>query len=469
MLFKDLNLIPPLLQALGELGYQSPSPIQAQSIPFVLENKDLIAIAQTGTGKTAAFALPIIQKLISQPKVDGTKRKIRVLVLTPTRELATQINESFDDYAKYSHIKTKVVFGGVSQYGQVEILRKGLDVLVATPGRLIDLLNQGLVDLSNVQILVLDEADNMLDMGFIKEVKKIITKVPKKRQTLLFSATMPKAIEELADTILSNPAKVQVNPVSSTAEKVQQVVYFVDKPNKKNLLIEVLQDKKIQRVLVFTRTKHGADKVVKDLLKAGIQSAAIHGNKSQNARQKVLSQFKDSKIKALVATDIAARGIDIDELTHVINFELPNVPEQYVHRIGRTGRAGASGIAINFCDIEEKEYLQDIQKVIKKEIPVIEDHSYPMEIFTFEKKKREPRPPRASRLPKDLIEKPEPKESKTKDLKDARKPTQQQAKSQTKEMKKYQDYTMTQPSNHKKSNSKKRSFGSTRNGKRRSR
>ncbi len=452
MLFEDLNLIQPILQALKEQGYKSPTPIQAQAIPLVLENKDLIAIAQTGTGKTAAFAIPIIQTLMAQPKVDGVKRKIRVLVLTPTRELATQISDNFDDYGKYTHIKSKVIFGGVSQYAQVEIIRKGLDVLIATPGRLIDLLNQGLVDLSHVQILVLDEADNMLDMGFVKEVKRIITKIPKQRQSLLFSATMPKAIEELADTILVNPAKVQVNPVSSTAEKVNQVVYFVDKINKKNLLIEVLQDKKIERVLVFTRTKHGADRVVKDLLKAGIQSAAIHGNKSQNARQNVLSQFKSSRIRALVATDIAARGIDIDELTHVINFELPNVPEQYVHRIGRTGRAGASGTAINFCDIEEKAYLKDIEKVIKKQVPVIEDHSFPMEIFEFVKEKREPRPPRASRLTVVTNRKEDIEKSKGDKFKPREKPTPTQVKAQTKEMKKYQDYTLVQPA-------KKKSFG----------
>jgi ATP-dependent RNA helicase RhlE len=449
MIFEDLNLIQPILQAVKEQGYKSPTPIQEKAIPEVLKNKDLIAIAQTGTGKTAAFAIPIIQKLMAQPKVDGVKRKIKALVLTPTRELATQISDNFDDYGKYTHIKSKVIFGGVSQYAQVEILRKGLDVLIATPGRLLDLLSQGLVDLSHVEILVLDEADNMLDMGFVKEVKKIITKIPAQRQSLMFSATMPNAIEELADTILNNPSKVQVNPVSSTAEKVNQVVYFVDKLNKKNLLIEVLQDRKIERVLVFTRTKHGADRVVKDLLKAGIQSAAIHGNKSQNARQNVLAQFKSSRIRALVATDIAARGIDIDDLTHVINFELPNVPEQYVHRIGRTGRAGASGTAINFCDIEEKAYLRDIEKVIKKPVPVIEDHNFPMEIFTFVKEKREPRPPRASRMPSNLVEKPAGSDKAPKVDERRRayssKPTPAQAKAQTKEMKKYQDYTLTQP------------------------
>ena len=445
MSFSNLNLMKTILDALNEQGYKTPSPIQEKAIPEVLAGKDLIAIAQTGTGKTAAFAIPIIQLLSEDNETREGKRVIRTLILTPTRELATQISENFTSYGKYTSIKSKVIFGGVSQYAQVEVLRKGLDVLIATPGRLLDLLNQKLVDLSQVQILVLDEADSMLDMGFVKDVKKIITKIPSKRQTLLFSATMPEAIKELADTILIKPILVQVNPVSSTAEKVNQVVYFVDKINKKNLLIEVLQDHKIQRVLIFTRTKHGADRVAKDLNKVGIQAAAIHGNKSQNARQNILGQFKSSRIRALVATDIAARGIDIDELTHVINFELPNVPEQYVHRIGRTGRAGASGEAIAFCDIEEKPYLKDIEKVIKKQVPVIEDHPWPMEIHTFVKEKREPRPPRADRMPREYIKVDEnnPRREEKKFV-PSRRPTIEQAKAQTKEMKKYQDYTLAQ-------------------------
>jgi ATP-dependent RNA helicase RhlE len=378
MSFENLNLMEPILRALKTEGYTKPTPIQEQAIPLVLKRKDILGCAQTGTGKTAAFAIPMIQLLTQDNKPSGGKRVIRSLILTPTRELAIQIGESFVSYGKHTNLKYKVIFGGVNQHGQVEALRSGVDILIATPGRLLDLMNQRYVHLNDIQFFVLDEADRMLDMGFVHDVKKIISKLPSKRQSLFFSATMPPAIVDLADTILVNPAKVEVTPVSSTANLINQVVYFVDKGNKKHLLADVLKDKKIERALVFTRTKHGADKVAKELVRIGIQAQAIHGNKSQNARQLALSNFKSKLTRVLVATDIAARGIDIDELSHVINFELPNIPESYVHRIGRTGRAGASGIAIAFCDAEEKAYLKDIQKLIAKQIPVIDDHDYPL-------------------------------------------------------------------------------------------
>ncbi len=385
MSFENLNLIEPILKALKTEGYTTPTPIQAQAIPLVLHKHDLLACAQTGTGKTAAFAIPIIQLLTEDKTPTQGKKTIKCLVLTPTRELAIQIGESFANYGRNTNLKYKVIFGGVNQYSQVESLRAGVDVLIATPGRLLDLMNQRHVDISNIKFFVLDEADRMLDMGFIHDVKKVIAKLPAKRQSLFFSATMPPVIVKLADTILVNPSKVEVTPVSSTAEKINQVVYFVDKENKKPLLIDILKNNKIERVLVFTRTKHGADKVVKDLVKVGIQAQAIHGNKSQNARQNALNNFKSKLTRVLVATDIAARGIDIDELSHVINYELPNIPESYVHRIGRTGRAGASGIAIAFCDAEEKEYLRDIQKLIGKTIPVIDDHAYELKNHTVVK------------------------------------------------------------------------------------
>ncbi|MBK7182281.1 MAG: DEAD/DEAH box helicase [Bacteroidetes bacterium] len=385
MSFENLNLIEPILKALKTEGYTTPTPIQAQAIPLVLHKHDLLACAQTGTGKTAAFAIPIIQLLTEDKTPSQGKKAIKCLVLTPTRELAIQIGESFANYGRNTNLKYKVIFGGVNQYSQVESLRAGVDVLIATPGRLLDLMNQRHVDISNIKFFVLDEADRMLDMGFIHDVKKVIAKLPAKRQSLFFSATMPPVIVKLADTILVNPSKVEVTPVSSTAEKINQVVYFVDKENKKPLLIDILKNNKIERVLVFTRTKHGADKVVKDLVKVGIQAQAIHGNKSQNARQNALNNFKSKLTRVLVATDIAARGIDIDELSHVINYELPNIPESYVHRIGRTGRAGASGIAIAFCDAEEKEYLRDIQKLIGKTIPVIDDHAYELKNHTVVK------------------------------------------------------------------------------------
>jgi ATP-dependent RNA helicase RhlE len=379
MTFSELNLIDPILKALDSQGYTEPTPIQAQTIPLILEKRDILGCAQTGTGKTAAFAIPIIQLMNANKKPHDDIRRIKALVLTPTRELAIQIGDSFSDYGKNTRLKNVVIFGGVKQNAQVTAINKGIDILIATPGRLLDLISQKLVDLSALQFFVLDEADRMLDMGFVQDVKKILTKIPTKRQSLFFSATMPKEIVKLADSILDNPAKVEVAPASSTAETISQTVYHVDKSNKRHLLIEVLKDKNIERGLVFTRTKHGADKVTKDLNLAGINALAIHGNKSQNNRQNALNSFKENKIRILVATDIAARGIDIDELTHVINYELPNIPEQYVHRIGRTGRAGLSGVAIAFADADEMEYLRDIERTIKITIPVVEDHSYPIQ------------------------------------------------------------------------------------------
>ena len=376
MTFENLNLIDPILQALKTEGYTQPTPIQEKSIPIVLDRRDLLGCAQTGTGKTAAFAIPIIQILHTE-KEHGPK-KIKALILTPTRELAIQIEESFGAYGRNTNLKTLVIFGGVSQHHQVIALKAGVDILVATPGRLLDLMNQKFISLQDIKIFVLDEADRMLDMGFVHDVKKLITKIPAKRQTLFFSATMPSEIQKLADTILSNPMKVEVAPVSSTANTIKQSMYMVDGKDKKNLLVHLLRDKSIETVLVFTRTKHGADKVVKDLIRLEIDAEAIHGNKSQNARQRALTNFKARITRVLVATDIAARGIDIDELSHVVNYELPNVPETYVHRIGRTGRAGNNGIAISFCDADEKEYLRDIQKLIGKQIPVVTEHPFPL-------------------------------------------------------------------------------------------
>lgn len=376
MNFKDLNLIAPLLVALENEGYVNPTPVQEQSIPIILQGKDLLGCAQTGTGKTAAFALPILQ-LLSKPPIDNSHKVIKTLILTPTRELAIQIGDSFTAYGKHLRLKHTVIFGGVSQHAQVKALHAGVDILIATPGRLLDLINQKYISLSNISIFVLDEADRMLDMGFIHDVKKVVAKLPVKRQTLFFSATMPPEIQTLANTILVRPEKVEVTPVSSTAEIIDQYILYVDKKDKKKLLAHILKDKSIERALVFTRTKHGADKVVKDLHNADIRAEAIHGNKSQNARQRALNNFKTGEIRVLVATDIAARGIDIDSLSHVINFELPEIPETYVHRIGRTGRAGAEGIAFSFCDEEEKDDLKAIQKLIGKQIPVIENHPYP--------------------------------------------------------------------------------------------
>jgi ATP-dependent RNA helicase RhlE len=373
MEFKQLGLIDPILLALAEQGYTTPTLIQQQAIPIVLQQNDLLGCAQTGTGKTAAFAIPILQLLYTEKSHSSG---IKVLILTPTRELAIQINESFEAYGKYTKISHAVIFGGVSQVPQLSILKRGVDVLIATPGRLLDLINQGYISLRQLQIFVLDEADRMLDMGFIHDVKRVITKLPAKRQTLFFSATMPPEIQKLANVLLNKPSKVEVTPVSSTVDAIEQSLYYVGKADKNKLLLHLLKNDNINTALVFTRTKHGADKVVKVLHAHSITAAAIHGNKSQNARQNALSNFKDGTIKVLVATDIAARGIDIDELSHVINFELPEVPETYVHRIGRTGRAGNTGIAISFCDIDEKTELRDIQKVIGKTISVQEDNPY---------------------------------------------------------------------------------------------
>lgn len=368
MTFQNLGIILPILNAIKNQGYTSPTLIQQKAIPSILQGRDLIGCAQTGTGKTAAFAIPILQLLENKPAKQP--RSIRTLILTPTRELAIQINENFASYGKNLPLKHTAIFGGVSQVNQARVIRSGADILIATPGRLLDLMQQHLVDLTHIEIFVLDEADRMLDMGFIKDVQKIVAKLPKVRQTLFFSATMPISIQRLADSMLNNPAHVIVAPVSSAAQTVEQSVYFVEKEDKNKLLSQVLSDGAISRSLIFTRTKHGADKLVKQLLKEGIFAAAIHGNKSQNARQKALAGFKINKLRVLVATDIAARGIDIDELPHVINYDLPNVPETYVHRIGRTGRGGNSGKAVSFCGTEEKADLKGIEKLIGFKLPV---------------------------------------------------------------------------------------------------
>ncbi|MEA4825080.1 MAG: DEAD/DEAH box helicase [Clostridium sp.] len=378
MSFKNLNLIDPILKALNSKGYTNPTPIQEQAIPHILKGKDLLGCAQTGTGKTAAFALPILQLLYSEQRASKRTQTVKALILAPTRELAVQIGESFTSYGKYMGLKNTVVLGGVSQKSQIEALKAGVDILIATPGRLLDLIQQKYIGLQHIKFFVLDEADRMLDMGFGPDVKRIIVQLPKERQNMLFSATMPTGILKLVDSILKSPVKVTVAPVSSTIDTIKQSVYFVEKRNKKSLLIHLLKDKSIDSVLVFSRTKHGANKITQDLVKVGIETQAIHGNKSQNARQLALNNFKEKKIRVLVATDIAARGIDVDELSHVINFDLPDTPETYVHRIGRTGRAGAEGVALTFCDDEEKESLRDIEKLISKSIPVIEEHPYPM-------------------------------------------------------------------------------------------
>ncbi|MFN0047878.1 MAG: DEAD/DEAH box helicase [Cytophagales bacterium] len=377
MQFEALHIIEPILRSLKEEGYTSPTPIQEQAIPIVLQGKDLLGCAQTGTGKTAAFAIPILQLLVANKSGDKRKR-IKSLIVTPTRELAIQIGESFKAYGRHTGLSCTVIFGGVNQHHQVITIQNGIDILVATPGRLLDLMNQGFVSLRDIEIFVLDEADRMLDMGFIHDVKKLLVALPKKRQSLFFSATMPPEIVKLANTILENPLKVEVTPVSSTAHTIKQFVYFVDKGNKNALLLHILKDKAIKTALVFARTKHGADKVVKVLLQNQIKAGAIHGNKSQNARQYALKNFKEQTTRVLVATDIAARGIDIDELEYVINYETSNIAETYVHRIGRTGRAGANGTAFSFVDAEEKPYLQDIEKLIGLKIPVVSDHPYPL-------------------------------------------------------------------------------------------
>jgi ATP-dependent RNA helicase RhlE len=377
MQFNQLNIIEPILKAINEEGYSNPTPIQENAIPIVLDGSDLLAVAQTGTGKTAAFAIPIIQLLTSR-KTENQKRKIKALILTPTRELAIQIRESFRSYGKYTNVNTTAIFGGVKQQKQVAAISAGIDVLIATPGRLLDLMGQGIVSLNQIELFVLDEADRMLDMGFINDVKKVVKSLPVKRQTLLFSATMPNEIQKLSKSILINPKEVAVTPVSSTVEIIEQRLYFVDKGNKKNLLLHVLKDSSIKSVLVFIRAKHSANKLVKYLNSNNIKSDGIHGDKTQNSRQNALEKFKARQIRVLVATDIVARGIDIDDLGHIINYDLPNVAETYVHRIGRTGRAGASGVAISFCDALEKPFLKDIEKLIGKSITVINDNPFPL-------------------------------------------------------------------------------------------
>jgi ATP-dependent RNA helicase RhlE len=376
MTFEELKIINPILKALNAEGYTNPTPIQEKSIPSLLQRKDLLGCAQTGTGKTAAFAIPILQHLYNDNYHNARYKKIKALIITPTRELAIQIEESFTKYGKYTGIKNTVIFGGVKQGAQTQALRKGVDILIATPGRLLDLMNQGFVSLKNVEYFVLDEADRMLDMGFVHDIKKVIAKLPEKRQSLFFSATMPLDIVQLSQKILGNPEKVTVKPEQTTAEKVEQSIYFVSKRSKSKLLSHIFKTEEFESALVFSRTKYGADKIVRFLKKGSVHAEAIHGNKSQGARQRALTNFKNGTTKVLVATDIAARGIDVKELSLVINYDLPNIAETYVHRIGRTGRASASGIAISFCDTEEKPYLRDIQKLIKQQIPVIAEHPF---------------------------------------------------------------------------------------------
>ena len=377
MTFKDLNLVEPILRALENEGYTQPTPIQEQSIPILLRGKDLLGCAQTGTGKTAAFGIPILQHLYLDLGDDRRRdRRIKALVVTPTRELAIQIGDSFTKYGKYTNIRNTVIFGGVKQGNQTRALSRGVDILVATPGRLLDLMNQGFISLRDIEYFVLDEADQMLDMGFIHDIKKLLAKLPEDRQSLFFSATMPSKIVELSQRILGNPEKVTVKPEQATAERVEQAVYFVSKPDKIKLLLHILDTNPPGSTLVFSRTKHGADKIVKMLSREDVKAAAIHGNKSQGARQRALGAFKNGELEVLVATDIAARGIDVSLLNYVVNYDLPNVPETYVHRIGRTGRASASGMAISFCDAEERGYLRDIEKLIKQKVPVISDQPF---------------------------------------------------------------------------------------------
>ncbi len=398
MTFKELEIIDPILRALDAEGYTNPTPIQEKSIPSLLQRRNLLGCAQTGTGKTAAFAIPILQHLYNDKNLKSGFRDIKTLVVTPTRELAIQIQESFTKYGKYTGIKNTVIFGGVGQRPQTDALHRGVDVLIATPGRLLDLMNQGFISLKHIQYFVLDEADRMLDMGFIHDIRKIISKLPAKRQSLFFSATMPLDILQLSAKIVGdNPEKVTIQPEQTTAEKVEQAIYFVSKRNKPMLLTHLLKTEEYASCLVFSRTKHGADKIVKFLKGAGLIAEAIHGNKSQGARQRALTNFKNGETKILAATDIAARGIDVKELSLVINFDLPNEEETYVHRIGRTGRASASGIALSFCDADEKPYLRGIQKLIKQRIPVIEDHPY---VADADEKPTKSKPPQGHQRPK---------------------------------------------------------------------
>jgi len=378
MKFEDLGLIESLLSAVKAEGYTTPTPIQQQSIGIVLTGRDLCGIAQTGTGKTAAFALPILQRLLANDAPRARGRKARVLVLSPTRELAVQIADSFSTYGRNTKLRQAVIYGGVSQHPQAKAVREGVDILVATPGRLMDLMSQGLVTLDGIEILVVDEADRMFDMGFVRDIRQIVGRLPKKRQTLLFSATMPDDIRQLSDSILTNPARVEVESKNRSADTVEQSVYFVEKQNKPTLLKHYLEKAGVSRGIVFTRTKHGAERVARHLNKAGVRAEAIHGDKTQAARQKALVRFKSPQPPILVATDVAARGLDIDEVSHVVNYDMPNVPETYVHRIGRTGRAGATGIAVSFCDQEEREHLRDIEKMLRKKSVICDDHpEYP--------------------------------------------------------------------------------------------
>ncbi|MFR3729280.1 DEAD/DEAH box helicase [Lacrimispora sp.] len=378
MQFKELNIMPDIIKALEKENYDIPTPIQEEAIPVILSGRDLLGCAQTGTGKTAAFAIPTIQLLSEEKVTSQSKQTIRALIVTPTRELALQIYESFNAYGKFTDLNCCVVFGGVSQKPQEEKLKQKVDILVATPGRLLALIDQKIIHIEHIKIFILDEADRMLDMGFIHDVKRIIAKTPLKKQTLLFSATMPPDIARLSSTILKNPAKIEITPVSSTVDTIKQYLYFVDKGNKKELLLHILKDKNIESALVFTRTKHGADRLIKQLSKSNITAQAIHGDKSQGARQNALNNFKNKTLRILIATDIAARGIDIDELTHVFNYDLPDTPETYVHRIGRTGRAGLEGTAISFCDFDEKGQLDDIERLIGKRLTERKDHPYPL-------------------------------------------------------------------------------------------
>jgi ATP-dependent RNA helicase RhlE len=387
--FDNLGLVEPIRRAVAAEGYTTPTPIQAQAIPHLLTGRDLLGVAQTGTGKTAAFALPMLQRL-SQDRRPATPKCPRALILTPTRELAVQIEQSFKTYGRHLGLRHAVVFGGVGQQPQAQALARGLDILVATPGRLLDLMGQNLCRLDKLEVFVLDEADRMLDMGFIHDVRRIIKTLPAQRQTLLFSATMPSDIANLASSILRDPARVEVTPAASTVERIDQWVLFVEKGDKRALLGEVLKDDSIKRALVFTRTKHGANRLAEQLERMGVLADAIHGNKSQTARQRALADFTAGKLRILVATDIAARGIDIDDITHVINYELPNVPESYVHRIGRTARAGADGVALSFCDVEEREYLRDIERLIRRSIPVVPDHPFKSTVTELRQGKAKP-------------------------------------------------------------------------------
>lgn len=400
MTFKDLGIIEPILKAIEAEGYSSPTPIQEQSIPILLNRKDLLGCAQTGTGKTAAFSIPIIQHIHNSKLHEKEKRKIKALIVTPTRELAIQISENCTKYARFTKVNNTVIFGGVKQLAQTNALRNGVDILVATPGRLLDLMNQGYISLKDVKYCVLDEADHMLDMGFIHDIRKIIAVLPKNRQSLFFSATMPQSIVTLSRSILGSPEKVTIKPEQATAERVEQALYYVSKKSKTKLLSHIIQENDIDSVLVFSRTKHGANKIVKQLGKIQIKAEAIHGNKSQGARQRALENFKNRTTRVLIATDIAARGIDVDELELVINYDLPNIPETYVHRIGRTGRAKKSGVAISFCNIEERAYLKDIEKLIAQKIPVVTKHPFADEVEEMPSKKIQTRGQRNFSTPK---------------------------------------------------------------------